>query len=515
LNRKSFLCIHGHFYQPPRENAWTNEIETQPSAAPFHDWNERILQESYKPNSEAVIVDKHDTVINRINNYEYFNFNFGPTLLHWIRNKHPKTYGKILEADENSLELNDGHGNAIAMIYNHIIMPLANKRDKITQIKWALEDFKLHFGRESEGIWLPETACNKETLEALIEENVGYTILDPSQAHSVRKIDSENDVNNDTQWTDVSNGSINTQIPYRYFSETNPEEFINIIFYDGPLSKNIAFDDHIYSADKLFNRIKQVPLNEDSEENIISVGVDGETFGHHKRYTERTLSYLFSEILPSSEFQITNFGKFLSDHEPVFEVKIKDGPEGEGTSWSCLHGVGRWKENCGCGRTDEFPSQEWRKPLRESLNFLRDEHAELFENTGSHYLNDVWDARNDYIKLVFEESYEIYLENKKKFFKKHSSKKLSEQEKDLCIKLLEMQRYSMLMFTSCGWFFSDISGIETIQILEYAARSIEISKEITGIDIEKIFLEMLSEAKSNKKEFENGKDLYLKKIRKP
>ncbi|HMS65884.1 MAG TPA: DUF3536 domain-containing protein, partial [Ignavibacteria bacterium] len=368
---------------------------------------------------------------------------------------------------------------------------------------------------------LPETACNSETLEALIEENVKYTILDPSQAQFIRKINYESDTEDETssieieniEWTDVSTGNIDTRISYRYYSEAEEEKFIDIIFYDGPLSKNIAFDDHIYSADKLFNRIKQVPLNESDENNLISVAVDGETFGHHKRYTERTLSYLFSEILPSSDYENVNFGNYLSENEPLFEVKVKDGDDGNGTSWSCQHGVGRWKENCGCGRTDEYPSQEWRKPLRESLNFLRDEHALLFESAGSQFLNNVWDARNDYINLVFEESYETYLENRKRFFKKHSKKKLTEEEKDLCIKLLEMEKFSMLMFTSCGWFFSDISGIETLQILEYAARSMEISREITGIDIEKIFLEKLSVAKSNKEEFADGKDLYLKKVK--
>jgi len=507
LKKKLFLCLHGHFYQPPRENAWTNEIEPQPSAAPFHDWNERILQECYKPNSEAVIVDIHDNVIKRVNNYEYFNFNFGPTLLHWIKNKHPRTYSKITEADKISAKKNQGHGNAIAMIYNHVIMPLANKRDKITQIRWGLEDFRIHFGRESEGIWLPETACNIETLETLIEEKIKYIILDPSQADSVRKPGSD-------EWEDVTSGNIDTGIPYRYFSAHNRKKYIDIIFYDGPLSKNIAFDDHIYSAEKLLNRLKEVKVSEVRSVNLVGVAVDGETFGHHKKYTERTLSYLFSELIPSSEFKIINFGKYLATHKPDHEVMIKEGVNGEGTSWSCLHGVGRWKENCGCGSSDEYPSQEWRTPLRESLNFLRDELALVFENTGSHFLNDVWEARNAYISLISSFSEESYDHNKDEFFLKYSRKILTDPEKDLCIKLLEMQKYSMFMFTSCGWFFSDISGIETLQILEYAARAMEIAFEVTGVNTEYTFLEMLSRAKSNSDEYLNGKDLFLKKVKK-
>lgn len=494
--------MHCHFYQPPRENAWTKEIEPQPSALPFHDWNERILQECYKPNGEAVIVDEHDNVIKRINNYEYFNFDFGPSLLSWIMKKHPRTYEKIIDADKKSVDLHKGHGNAIAMIYSHMIMPLANERDKVTQIKWSLADFKFHFGRESEGMWLPETACNQAVIDVLISEGIKYIILDPSQAHFVRKIKKG-------KWHDVSTGDINTGTPYRCYSDTESGKYLDIFFYDGPLSKNIAFDDHIFSADKLLARIRQSIHNNELSDKILSVAVDGETFGHHKKYTERTASYLFSELIPDTEIQITNFGEYLTAHQPESEVSIKRGLNGEGTSWSCPHGVGRWKENCGCGSSEEFPSQEWRKPLRNSLNKLRDRLSEVFENTGNIYLKDIWSARNDYINVLLNDTFE----SKEKFFYFHSKKYLSEDESSLCIKLLEMQRYSMLMFTSCGWFFSDISGIETLQILEYAARAIELCAEITGEDLEKEFLENLSEAASNKNEYKDGKDLYLKEIK--
>ena len=502
MQKKISICIHGHFYQPPRENAWTNEIVVQSSAAPFHDWNERILQECYKPNSESVIVDEHDKVLKRINNYEYYNFDFGPTLLLWIMKKHPRTYEKIIEADKISVEKHNGHGNAIAMVYHHMIMPLANHCDKITQVKWGLADFKFHFGRDSEGIWLAETACNEATLEVLISEGIKYIILDPSQAQCIRKIKRG-------KWKDVSSGKIDTEIPYRCYSENSSGKFINIFFYDGPLSKNIAFDDHIYSADKLLNRIMQVPINEENKDPLVSVAVDGETFGHHKKHTERTISYLFYELIPHSKYNTRNFGEYLASHQPEFEVKIKKGRNGEGTSWSCPHGVGRWMENCGCGKDEDSGSQEWRKPLRESLNWLRDKLAVIYEDVGSNFLKDVWNARNDYINLILGDK----LESKEKFFFVHSKNYLHENETKLCLKLLEIQKYSMMMFTSCGWFFSDISGIETIQILEYAARAIELAKESSGIDIENEFLDKLSEAKSNFPEYSDGRDLYLKKVK--
>ena len=501
MNKKISLCIHTHFYQPPRENAWTDEIETQPSAAPFHDWNERILQECYKPNSEAVIVDDQDNVIHRINNYEYYNFNFGPSLLGWIKKKHGKTYSKIVDGDKASLALHNGHGNAIAMIYNHLIMPLANRQDKITQIKWGVADFRFHFGRDPEGIWLPETACNVDTLEILAEENIKYIILDPSQADKVRK-------KGKIRWTDVSAGSINTNLPYEYISEKNPGKSVNIFFYDGPLSKNIAFDDHIYDSARLMNRLRQVPLHYKEKDNLISVGVDGETFGHHKKYTERTLSYLFSEMIPDSEFKVVNFGEYLSLHPPAYEVKIKEGYNGEGTSWSCQHGVGRWKENCGCGRSDEYPSQEWRKPLRESLDWLSDNLILIFESEGNKYLKDIWIARNEYIDVILNND----KEHLQKFFYSNCNRVLTDEECVICIKLLEMQKYAMLMYTSCGWFFSDISGIETLQILQYAARAIEFAKEITGVSLEDEFIKKISGAKSNKGEEFNGDVMYKKEV---
>lgn len=502
MKKKAYLCIHGHFYQPPREDAWTGEIEVQPSAAPFHDWNERILQECYKPNSEAVIVDDKDNVIKRVNNFEYFNFDFGPALLGWIKHKHSKTYERIIEADKKSTSLNEGHGNAIAMVYSHVIMPLANYRDKVTQIRWAVADFKFHFRRDPEGIWLSETACDQATIDVLIEESIKYIILDPSQADKARN-------SHRGRWKDVSDGSIDAEVSYKCFSSKANGRFISIFFYNGPLAKNIAFDDHIYDSRRLLHRLEQVPVNESASAPIISAATDGETFGHHKKYTERTMSYLFSELIPGSYFELTNFGHYLAAHHSVFEVKIKPGPTGEGTSWSCQHGVGRWKENCGCGRSDEYPSQEWRRPLRESLNMLRDELTIIFEKEGSKYLKDIWAARNDYIKVLLDPVRQTY----ESFLFDHAVKYLSEEETDKCIKLLEMQKFSMNMFTSCGWFFSDISGIETLQILQYAARAIELAKEVSGEDLEEKFLSKLSEAKSNLAKYSDGRDVYIQEIK--
>ncbi|MDD5362202.1 MAG: DUF3536 domain-containing protein [Ignavibacteria bacterium] len=496
---EKFICIHGHFYQPPRENPWTDEYEQEISASPFHDWNERIYQECYKPNTEAVIVNESGRVLKRINNYEYLNFNFGPTLLHWIKEKHFDTFQKIIEADKNSVKNHSGHGNAIAQVYNHIIMPLANKRDKITQVRWGIKDFEFHFRRKPEGMWLAETACNNATLEILIEEGIAYTILDPSQAEKIRKIGTQN-------WEDVSGGKINPKIPYRYFSKIS-KGYIDVFFYDGPLSKGLAFDDIVYDARRLMQRIEFASIPEYRNDQLISIAVDGETFGHHKHFTERTIAYLLSEYADTKGYKVVNFAEYLAAHKPVYEFTMNEGPGGEGTSWSCVHGVGRWKKDCGCN-TGGLPgwNQQWRTPLRNALNLLNGKLAVYFEIEGHKYLKNVWNARNDYIDIMLNPGDSDILI---KFLEKHSRMILMEEEIGIVLSLLEMQKFALFMFTSCAWFFSDISGIETLKILEYAKRAVEIAEQLSGLDFDEEFLEELEHAKSNKLLFGSGKEIYL------
>jgi len=498
LKEKFYLCIHGHFYQPPRENPWTGEIEIQPSAAPFRDWNERIFQECYKPNTEAEILDlSTNKVVERINNFEYLNFNFGPTLLRWIKEKHPDILQKIIGADEKSIENHSGHGNAIAQVYNHIILPLANEQDCITQIKWGLQDFEFYFGRKSEGIWLAETACNNNTIECLIEEGIKYIILDPSQAFKVRKFNSDN-------WNDVSNGSVNTKHPYRIFSKRNPANNIDVFFYDGVISRAVAFEDIALFAEKLLDRINLHRIKDDDNQ-LISIAVDGETFGHHKHFADRTIAYLLSKLIPFNNIKLVNFGEYLEMFPPEYEAELNQGFNNEGTSWSCVHGVGRWYKNCGCHTGGgEGWNQEWRTPLRDSLNVLRDRLKVLFEEEGSKYFKNVWQARNDFVKLLLDSSENV----KADFFKKHSDHYLNPYETMTALKLLEIQTLSMLMFTSCGWFFSDISGIETVQILAYAKKAVEMVNDIFGIDFEQELIGGLSKAISNVPEFKNGAEIY-------
>jgi len=495
-----FICIHGHFYQPPRENTWTDEYEREESASPFHDWNERIYQECYKPNTEAVIVDDKGKVIKRVNNFENLNFNFGPTLLKWMNEKHPETIAGIIEADKESIELHGGHGNAIAQVYNHVIMPLANKRDKITQVRWGIKDFEFYFHRKPEGMWLAETACNNPTLEVLINEGIRYVILDPSQASKIRKTGVQT-------WTDVLGTGIDTRKPYRYFSN-NGNGYIDIFFYEGGLSRSIAFDDVVYDAVKLMDRIETYFLSDRENDELVSIAVDGETFGHHKHFTERTIAYLLGGYSETRGVKVVNFGEYLSVHEPEYEVMLNEGPAGEGTSWSCVHGVGRWKDDCGCS-TGGFPgwNQKWRIHLRDALNLLNGKLGLYFEIEGKKYFKNVWEARNDYIDILLNPGNGDVLND---FLDKHSSDELNSDEIKTALSLLEMQKFSMLMFTSCGWFFSDISGLESKKVLEYAKRAVEIARSVSGLDFDEEFLEILGFAKSNKPEFGTGRDIYMK-----
>ncbi|HEY9762282.1 MAG TPA: glycoside hydrolase, partial [Trichocoleus sp.] len=246
-----YVCIHGHFYQPPRENPYLNTVELQPSASPFHDWNERIHHECYRPNAFARILNDRGEVIRIVNNYEYISFNIGPTLMSWMENYDPITYQRILEADRRSCDRFGGHGNAIAQVYNHIIMPLANRRDKYTQIRWGKADFRRRFGRDPEGMWLAETAVDGETLEALVDEGIRFIILAPSQVQRCRPM--AHGDHSAGEWHEVGGGQIDPSRPYRCFlkdanGNPHPERFLDVFFYDGPISRDMGFNDVLSSS---------------------------------------------------------------------------------------------------------------------------------------------------------------------------------------------------------------------------------------------------------------------------
>jgi alpha-amylase/alpha-mannosidase (GH57 family) len=488
------LIIHGHFYQPPRENPWTGVVEAEPSAAPFHDWNERIHSECYQPNSSARITDPGTGEDRIVNNYANLSFNFGPTLASWLEQNHPDTYARIVAADRESALKRNGHGNAIAQAYGHAILPFGNERDRQTQIRWGSADFRFRFGRDPEAMWLPETACNDNVLAALIDEGMRFVILAPHQAARVRAI-------GETEWRVVDKGNIDTSVAYRYSPGDDSGRTIAVFFYDGPTSRAIAFEKLLLSSPKLVDRF--AARNTGAGE-LVNVATDGETYGHHFKFGDICLAHALEVEAPARGFQITNYGEYLGGHPPQFEVEIDNGPGGEGTSWSCAHGVGRWIRDCGCHTGGEPGwNQRWRAPLRKALDFLRDEPAAHFEATRGNLFLDPWLARDDSIELILDQNH-----SREAFLYNHAGRWLSTDEQWRALTYLELQRMLVLMYTSCGWFFNDLSGIETLQIMKYACRAIDLMEQLGLPAVRGRFLEILAEAKSNRTDLGNGADIY-------
>jgi alpha-amylase/alpha-mannosidase (GH57 family) len=491
------LVIHGHFYQPPRENPWTGMIEAQPSADPFHDWNERIHFECYGPNAAASIIDPATGENRFVNNYANISFNFGPTLLGWLEQHHRQTYDRIIEADRDSAANRQGHGNAIAQAYGHAILPLCNERDLRTQVRWGLADFRFRFKREPESMWLPETACNDRVVDALIDEGLRFVILAPNQAARVRR--SRGEIAE--AWHNVDEHELDTSVAYRCLHRDGSERSIAVFFYDGATSRAMAFEKLLTSSRALVDRLAHVRR---AAGQLVSVATDGETYGHHFKFGDICLAHALEVDAPGRGLRTTNYGEYLDENPINLEVEINSNQDGEGTSWSCVHGVGRWVRDCGCHTGGEPGwNQQWRTPLRQALNFLRDENATHFEATRGQVFIDPWEARDESVILVLDQ-----YRSREQFLHEHAGRWLSANEQWRALAHLELQRMLLLMYTSCGWFFSDLAGIETIQILSYAGRAIDLMNQLGLPTVRDRFLEILSEAKSNRPEMGNGADVY-------
>jgi alpha-amylase/alpha-mannosidase (GH57 family) len=488
---EKYICIHGHFYQPPRENAWLEVIEVQDSAHPYHDWNERITSECYAPNAASRILE-NGVIKDIVNNYSRISFNFGATLLSWMEENDRETYEAILEADRESQKIFNGHGSAIAQVYNHIIMPLANKRDKETQILWGIRDFAHRFNREPEGMWLAETAVDIETLELLAKHHIKFTILAPRQAKSFRKIGEES-------WHELNGTGINPRKPYRINLPSG--KTIAVFFYDGEISQGVAFDGLLNDGEKFSSRLRNAFDSSDDEPQLVHIATDGESYGHHHKHGDMALAFCLDHIQRLKNNHLMNYGEFLEKFPPLYEAQIH-----EFSSWSCAHGVERWRSNCGCSTGgNPYWNQKWRKPLREALDWLRDELITIYEREASSVLNDPWEARNDYINVILRRSED----NIRKFLKDHCVKDV---EQNRVFRLMEMQRNALLMYTSCGWFFDEVSGIETIQILQYACRAIQLLHQTAGANFEEEFISRLEQAPSNIPNLENGGNVYRRHV---
>ena len=531
---EKYICVHGHFYQPPRENPWLEAIERQVSAHPYHNWNQRVSAECYQPNGVARILDKSGRIEKIINNYARISFNFGPTLLSWLEAEEPIVYERILEADKESRERFSGHGSAMAQGYNHAILPLCNKRDKITQVLWGIRDFIHRFGRMPEGMWLPETAVGLETLDIMARAGIKFAVLAPHQAARIRK-------RGESAWRDAAGCPLDAA-----YEISLPEgRKMALFFYNGAISNAVGFEKLLSDGSHFLDRLMGAFSPKCDRAQLAHIAVDGETFGHHHRFGEMALAWVLNKIESEGNVRLTNYGEFLEKHPPTHCVEIR-----ERSSWSCCHGIGRWREDCGCN-TGEHPDwrQLWRKPLRKALDALRNRLIDIYSSVADGLLRDPWAARNDYVDLILDRS----ADSVDRFFEKHSARALNSEERVRSLKLLEMQRHALLMYTSCGWFFDDIAGIETLQILQYAGRAIQLAEELSGQrsvvsdlqdmgaqassmnskkinadgtpalpcqnevtdenDIESSFLDILRKAKSNSPEKGDGRDLYLRFVK--
>jgi len=483
------LIIHGHFYQPPRENPWTGIIEDQKDAAPYSNWNQRINRESYEPNAFSPLLNSEGRIINFYNNYSYLSYNTGPTLLNWLKEESEHVYNKIIEGDSLSIK-RLGHGNAMAQVYNHIILPLADPEDLKTQILWGLENFFSHFGRNAPGMWLSETAINNETASELIRSGIKFTVLSPWQAGRFRF--------DGGSWEESRDYTPQLwQHPWRM---KRPEGDLTIFFYHPHLSAEISFNHLLRDADYFYTRVKSE--FDETGSSLLSIATDGEIYGHHEPLGNMGLSAFLNKAETDKEYRVVNFSWAQANIKTAGEIELIDGDRG--SSWSCSHGVSRWYTDCGCSTGgEEGWNQFWRTPLRDALDDLALSSDRVYKSVMSR-LSDASanEIRNKYIKVL---SRTISPDS---FFNEYCPKKNSQSDKRLFFRLLEGQKFKMYMFTSCGWFFSDISGVEPQQNLMYAARLMDLYAPFYSTHPEGSFLEKLSHAQSNIPEKGNGAVLF-------
>jgi hypothetical protein len=453
------IIIHGHFYQPPREDPWLELVPRELSAAPDHDWNERITAECYRPLARAPVTDAQGRIVRVLNAFAWCSFDIGPSLFRWLDDHAVEVRDAIVAGDRESRR-RVGVGNALAMPYHHVILPLLSRRDKTTEVRWGVRDFRARFGREPAGMWLPETAADDETLAVLAEERIRLTVLAPSQ--------------------------LTRPLPFgrpgRWHGAGGRE--LAIFAYDGPASHQIAFGDALENAAHWEAGLMASPPAPDNAATIVSVATDGETFGHHHRFGDLALAALIDRIDRRTDATLSNFTAMLDATPSVDDVSIVSP-----SSWSCPHGVDRWRRECGC-RMEPGTSQAWRAPLRDGLESLAAGVSEVVQQRWPAKAGDRWtvrDAAGPDLAGVPELPAEARV-------------------------LLEVGRHTLAMFTSCAWFFDDLGRLEPRIALRHAARALDLLPGADRARLEAALLATLARAWSNDPAKGNGEAIWHRDV---
>ncbi|MDR3331266.1 MAG: DUF3536 domain-containing protein [Synergistaceae bacterium] len=495
------ICVHAHFYQPPREDPWLDAVTKDPTAAPYHDWNSCVHEQCYKPNMSARLLDSAGRIVYITNNYRHISFNVGPTLHSWISSHNPALARSIVDADKFAAE-SFGAGGAMAQAYNHMILPLSEERDIRTQVIWGSKDFEFRFGRRPRGMWLPETAVDTASLEALAADGIDFTILAPHQCEAVKQPGGT--------WRATPGGD-GLDVTHPYVATLPSGARITIVFYFGSIAHDIAFGGLLYNGDHFANALLS-KLPSDKEPRLLVIATDGETYGHHHRYGEMALARAAQVLSNSPDAVITNIPSFIDKYPSTWECKVADN-----TSWSCAHGIERWRSNCGChtGGEDGW-NQAWRAPLRTALDRVRDRIDDVYEREMSRYCDSPWTLRDEAVALYLmsfaDSSTRSDVERRKADFLRDSCGRLAHGDLLRVLSLIEAQRMRMFMYTSCGWFFNDVAGIETRQIMAYALRATEYIKDVSGVSIGEDFMNDLKDVRGNTSEMSTGYDVMVQTV---
>ncbi|MDK2980368.1 MAG: hypothetical protein PWQ55_715 [Chloroflexota bacterium] len=440
------FCVHGHFYQPPRVDPFTGEIPQEYGAEPYGNWTEKIYHSCYLPNANA-------------GNFEKISFNIGSTLTHWMEREHPETLQAIV-SQVNTVEKRLGISNGMAQPYYHIIMPLSNRRDKTTLVRWGLHDFKRLFGHLPQGMWLPETAMDLESLDVLAEEGLQFTILAPWQA---------------------KHPDLDVTRPYRV--ELPSGRSMGVFFYNSFLSGEISFNPAATeNADRFVHDWLQPQMAFVQREGaqFYMAASDGELYGHHQPYRDMFLARLLDGAVESQGILHDYPAGWLRDHPLDQTTEVL-----ENTSWSCHHGIERWRDVCG-----DAPDATWKKPLRDFLSGLCEAVDQVFVELSDGLFEDPWQARDDYVQVLTDKV------NPNEFVHAHAKKDLSADETNMLKNLLAAENERLRMLSSDAWFFYDLDRIEPLNALKYAAHATYLTRLASGKDVSEALLPIISRAES-------------------